>query len=167
MLCCDKRNDCHLRQLEKEMRNLFSRAQIILLSLPGSQQVPVTGVRRRIVWYHRRDCDPHHTHAVPLSFIACSRLPLSPKSERIEAVVSCSSRLLFLRVVSSPLKARVGPLLLPPLRSPAGPGLLAVVSARAGCPVPAMPGPCALRGGRLSPAFGFCHLHQRETSMRG
>lgn len=166
MLCCDKRNDCHLRQLDKEMRNLFSRAQIILLSLPGSQQVPVAGVRWRIAWYHRRDCDPHHARcAFDVHCLLPS--PSSPRSERIEAVVSCSSRLLSLHVVSSPLKARVGPLLLPLLRSPAGPGLLAIVSGRAGCPVPAMPGPCALGGGRLSPAFEFCHLRQRETSMCG
>lgn len=79
VLCCDKRNDCHWRQLEKEMRNLFSRAQIILLSLPGNQQVPAADVRWRIAWYHRRDCDPHYTRAVPLSFIACSCLPLPPK----------------------------------------------------------------------------------------
>lgn len=69
------------------MRNLFSRVQIILLSLPGSQQVPVVGVRWRIAWYWRHGCDPHHMHAVPSSFIACSRLLLSPKSERLLSLV--------------------------------------------------------------------------------
>ena len=109
------------------MKNLFSRVQIILLSLPGSQQVPVVGVRWRIAWYRRHDCDPHPTHAVPSSFIACSCLPLSPKSERIEAVVSCSPAdgrtaltLLFLRIVSSLLKPCVGAFLLPFLLSPTG-----------------------------------------------
>lgn len=109
------------------MRNLFSRVQIILLSLPGSQQVAVVDVRWRTAWYWRHDCDPHHTHAVSSSFIACSRLPLSLKSERIEAVVFCSLAngrtaltLLLLRIVSSLLKPHVGAFLLPFLLSPAG-----------------------------------------------
>lgn len=69
------------------MRNLFSSVQIELLSLPESQQLPVVGVRWRIAWYWICDSGPHHTPAVPSSFIACFCLLLSPKSERIGAVV--------------------------------------------------------------------------------
>lgn len=123
------------------MRNFFSSIQIILLSLPGSRQLPVVGVRWRIAWYQRHDRDPHYTQAVPSSRIACSHLPLSPESERIEAVVSCSMAdgkitltLLFLHFVSLLLKPCVRDLS----------SALSIVSAQAGCRVPTVLGPCTV-----------------------
>lgn len=104
------------------MRNLFIRVQIMLLSLPGSQQVPVVGVRWRIAWYQRHDCDPCHMHAVPLSFIPCSHPPLSPKGEARGCclVPWTTLTLLFLRMVSSLLEPHVGAFLLPYPLSPTG-----------------------------------------------
>lgn len=121
----------------------------------------MAGVRWRIARYDR---DPHHTHAVPSSCIACSHLPLSPESESIEAVISCSLAdgkitltLLFLHFVSLLLKPSVRDLS----------SALSIISAQAVCHVPTVPGPCAVGCGRLSPAFGFCCLCLRETSVGG
>lgn len=90
-----------------------------------------------------------------------------PKSERIETVVSCSLAdgrtvltLPFLCIVAKLSAA------LPPQPN-SGPRLLSIISAWAGCHIPTVLGPCALGGGRLSPAFRFCHLCLKEASVHG
>lgn len=128
------------------MKNLFSSVQIELLSLPGSQQAPVVGVRCRIAWYWIYDMiydwiyvsSPHAYYAFIIHCLLLSPSVLEKWKDRGHCLVfpgwwkSSLNTSLPMHCVLAVKTSCEGLSAALPAQPNRGPGLLSIIPAQAG-----------------------------------
>lgn len=128
------------------MKNLFSSVQIKLLSLPGSQQAPVVGVRCRIAWYWIYDMiydwiyasSPHAYYAFIIHFLLLSPSVLKKWKDKGHCLVfpgwwkSSLNTSLPMHCVLAVKTSCEGLSAALPAQPNRGPGLLSIIPAQTG-----------------------------------